>query len=379
MLIEKMDPKLDVKECSGFKAEHPMFQYQSSEIDLSFRERLRKAKKIIVIGMGGSTLPLGVFRSALGLEAVMELWSDLEFSAQLLELDIESTVFCLVSKSGTTLEVQATAASLLSKVPSDRFVVVSDEASPLEIWAKEKNIPFCKIPKEIGGRFTNFTDFHRVLMEALGFSFVNWLSLARSKIETLKKDSSGLERMFQQIFGADKSHLILWSYGRKSLGLAKWMQQVLAESLGKLDSKQNRKGIFPIVLEGPQDQHSVLQYLTDGPQDHVLWFLESHSESDETLAAADAFPMVAGQSLAKISAILAESTYRTFQERLSKPETSQRLLRWKLGSSIEAYIEAIVTMQAFIEYAATRLGVNAYDQPGVERGKQIAKDLLKSS
>lgn len=378
MLIEKMDPKLDLKECSDFKAEHPMFQYQSSEADLGFRDRFRAIKKIVVIGMGGSTLPLGVFRSALVLEEMIELWSDLEFSAQLSELEIESTVFCLVSKSGTTLEVQATAASLLSKVPSDRFVVVSDEASPLEIWAKEKNIPFCKIPKEMGGRFTNFTDFHRVLMEALGFSFIEWLRLARSKIEELKKDPSRLERMFQQIFGADKSNLILWSYGRKSLGLAKWMQQVLAESLGKLDSRRHRKGIFPIVLEGPQDQHSVLQYLTDGPQDHVLWFLESHPESDEVLAAADAFPMVAGQSLSKISAILAESTYRTFQERLSKPETAQRLLRWKLGSSIENYVEAIVTMQAFIEYAATRLGVNAYDQPGVERGKQIAKDLLKS-
>lgn len=378
MLIENMDPKLEVKEWADFKAEHPMFQYQSSEADLSFRDRFRAIKKIVVIGMGGSTLPLGVFRSALVLEGMIELWSDLEFSAQLSSLEIESTVFCLVSKSGTTLEVQATAASLLSKVPSDRFVVVSDEASPLEIWAKEKNIPFCKIPKEMGGRFTNFTDFHRVLMEALGFSFIEWLRLARSKIEELKKDPSRLERMFQQIFGADKSNLILWSYGRKSLGLAKWMQQVLAESLGKLDSKRHRKGIFPIVLEGPQDQHSVLQYLTDGPQDHVLWFLESHPESDEVLAAADAFPMVAGQSLSKISAILAESTYRTFQERLSKPETAQRLLRWKLGSSIENYVEAIVTMQAFIEYAATRLGVNAYDQPGVERGKQIAKDLLKS-
>ncbi len=369
---------MEVKDWSDFKAEHLMFQLKSGDVEPEFRDRFKNKKKIIVIGMGGSVLPLGVFRSALGLEKTIELWSDLEFLVPSTKSEIENSVFCLVSKSGATLEVQAITAALLPRVPLDQFVVVSDEGTPLEVWARENQIPFCKIPKEMGGRFTNFTDFHRVLLESLGHPFEDWLETARRRVLALRKDPRPLEILFRQVFGSQKNHLILWAYGRRASGLAKWMQQALAESLGKINAEGQRKGVFPIVLEGPQDQHSVLQYLMDGPQDHVLWFIEAQNESKERLSGHSFFSLVEGQTLSRISGILSESTYKTFQERLSNPQTKQNLLRWKLSSSINDFIEAIVIIQAFVEYSGKCLGVNPYDQPGVERGKQIARDLLRT-
>jgi glucose-6-phosphate isomerase len=54
-------------------------------------------------------------------------------------------------------------------------------------------------------------------------------------------------------------------------------------------------------------------------------------------------------------------------------------VRIESDGSLKDAVTLIVMVQAFIEYAGSRLGINAFDQPGVERGKQIARELSQKN
>lgn len=380
MLKEILLPEPDLlSNEQNFKARHPMFEYRYDPAPEGFRKKLEASDAVVVVGMGGSVLPLRVFVEFYRLQRkiyFMESPDPESWSSDIFKL--EKPLFCLVSKSGKTLELTSIASFLLEKYELQNFAVVSDPGSPLAIWAQNKELPYCPIPKEIGGRFTNFTPFHCSLLEWAKVSFDKLLKMAAAERDFLLENPSVLHSIFSQIYLRPATSLILWAYGERSYGLALWMQQALAESLGKKSKDGKACGILPVVLRGPQDQHSVLQLLMDGPQDKCLWFLESWWPSIHKLKAEAPFEMLQGQDLSRIMEILAESTFESFRERLNEPQTFQALLRWKLGDSEEALVQAIVRTQALVEYAGHQLRIDPYDQPGVERGKEIARKLLKT-
>ncbi|PIR21953.1 MAG: hypothetical protein COV44_10195 [Deltaproteobacteria bacterium CG11_big_fil_rev_8_21_14_0_20_45_16] len=355
-----------------FLAKHPMFRYEASEsVDEAFRDRVVQGKKFVVVGQGGSVLPLKVFVDAFGLWDEILIWNTMDqvFAEHLLKYWRDSD-FILVSKSGETLELQATLRWFMAKgIHKDKILVVTDrEKGPLRNWAGENSVPSCSIPSEIGGRFTNFILFHELLLKRFGVDLNVVRMAAKENIEGLKANPKILEMYFQMLMANPQSQgLILWAYGERLLGLAQWIQQVLAESLGKINKFDLRVGKLPTVLIGPQDQHSVLQFLHQGPNNHLLWFFDWMSD-------------VAPSGLAKVMSVLSESCYQSFHEKLEQKGSQQDLIRWRLTSDLNKDLgEAISFVQAFVEYAGGRLGINAFDQPGVERGKKIALDLMAHS
>jgi glucose-6-phosphate isomerase len=360
----KILPQLSLSTNSvKFNASHPMFRYEVPAAEPAVIEKIKKASTIVVVGMGGSILPLKAFVDAFQLQRrifLLDTVDPLRF-AEIRRLP--QPLFCVASKSGETLEIKALLSMLLDAGFGDRILMVTDpEKGFLRQIVNEKKLPSLPIPADLGGRFTNFSVFHRALLEAQGVDFNSMLEHANKTVNKLKADPFILENLYQQLFEPNRNALILWAYGDRVHGLACWIQQVIAESLGKRAKDGTRKGILPVVLKGPQDQHSVLQLLADGPQDKALWFFSFQEKSSSVLSEA--------------LNILLESTFKTFEERLSSPETAQPISRFDLAST-ESFVEAIVTIQAFVEYAGGRLQVNAFDQPGVERGKEIAKELEK--
>ncbi|MBN8555896.1 MAG: hypothetical protein J0L93_10665 [Deltaproteobacteria bacterium] len=347
----------------SFNAAHPMFRYEVSAVDSQIIERMKQAGVIVVVGMGGSVLPLKAFIDFFQLQSKIFLLDTVDPDRFAVIKTLPNPLFCIVSKSGETLEIKALLEQIIAAGFSKNILTVTDAQKGFlrEFTAKE-NLLSLPIPQDIGGRFTNFTIFHRALLESQGIAFEHMLKHAKKVVENFKKDASLLEKLYQQLFTSDRRNLILWAYGDRTFGLAAWMQQVIGESLGKKTKAGVRKGILPVVLKGPQDQHSVLQLLSDGPQDKVLWFFSAfHGEG------------VLNEALQ----ILLESTFKTFEERLANPETFQPIARFDLSTNTEFFVEMIVTIQAFTEYSADRLEINAFDQPGVERGKEIARELLK--
>lgn len=351
----------------AFKAQHPMFLYQTPEIPESVKTLLSSAKEIVIVGLGGSILPLK------SLFSFHPRYADLKFldtvdsqSVGRVFNELTKPLFCVVSKSGETLEIQQLLKLIMKEFPQAPLLVVTDRVKGrLRSFAKENSWCSLEIPEAIGGRFTHFSAFHRALAESWGVDFQALQLRARQQIQKLQANPDPLAKCFSILFSEGVSAHVLWAYGSARKAIAQWMQQALGESLGKINHRGLRCGKFPIVLEGPQDQHSILQLLMDGPQTNALWFLSpparkgsSHSDLEKSLW------------------VLAESTFKSFEERLAHSDTAQSLLRSSLNS-IEEAVDLIVFVQAFVEYAGERLELNAFDQPGVERGKQIARQLIQ--
>jgi len=364
------EDKLSVSE---FSAKHPMFAYDSSEgVDESFRDRLTQGKKFVVVGQGGSVLPLKVFVDAFGLWDQVLIWNTMdEAFAKYLFKTWKAADFILVSKSGETLELQSTLNWLMERgITQEKFLVVTDKAKGhLRQWSTEESVPTCSIPSEIGGRFTNFILFHELLLKRFGIDLNIAKAAAMENIERLKSNPKILEMYFQMLMANPKNQSsVLWAYGERILGLAQWIQQALAESLGKINKSGVGVGKLPTVLLGPQDQHSVLQYLREGPANNLLWFFDWR-------------PDPAASALSKVMSVLSDSCYRSFHENLEDKNAHRDLIRWRLGADdlTKDLGEAISFVQAFVEYAGDRMGINAFDQPGVERGKKIASELMQKN
>ncbi len=363
---------------SKLRAEHPMFRYSVPAVEPLIRDKIAQAKNIIVIGIGGSSIPLEVFLDACDLRQSIHIADTVDARRWEKLKTLENPLFFAVSKSGETLEIKALISEVLASGLKDKLIAVTDPSKgTLRDWVKRENILSLEIPSDIGGRFTHFTPFHRALLESKGINFDSLLTLARQKIESLQKNPEILETLFQMLFGTKKDNLILWSYGDRFLGLARWIQQAIAESLGKLTKAGVRLGMMPIVLQGPQDQHSVLQLLMEGPQRNAFWFFtpsERPTSFTRTLEAP--FDSLSRIGLPDVQRILFDSTIKSFEERLNLPETYQPMAQWQLSPQLEDIVTTLVTVQALIEYAGDRLTINPFDQPGVERGKQIARELL---
>ena len=68
-------------------------------------------------------------------------------------------------------------------------------------------------------------------------------------------------------------NLIFLNYEPKLEKFLFWIQQLIAESLGK-----NGKGFLPLVSNVPKDHHSLLQLYLDGPKDKLFWIFSSGND-----------------------------------------------------------------------------------------------------
>jgi len=356
-----------------------MFQYQVESVPAEVAQLMKRYEHFVIVGLGGSVLPLKVFVKALGLEKRISFLDSLE-PGQLEEcLRIPSVLFCVVSKSGETIEIHALLQELLAAHRQKDLLIVTDaQSGRLRALAKENGWASLTIPREIGGRFTHFTVLHRALLERLGLSFDAVLSAAAEEREALKKNPLILEQLYQTLFFPGKTKVVLWCYGERWLGLADWLQQALAESLGKMTKEGKRVGSFPIVLKGPQDQHSVLQLLMEGPQDFCIWFFDEEVEAVNLNRRESPFPDLASLSLDRLRSLFCEAIFESFRERQTDPSTATALMLIRSRLDLKDVGQLIARFQALIEYAGDRLGINAFDQPGVERGKQLMRQKLKS-
>lgn len=361
----------------AFNAVHPMFHHEVAAVPSAVRDYLKNYRQFVVVGMGGSVLPLKAMVDAMDAAQQIHFLDSLDRRRLERFLNQEHLLFCIASKSGDTLEIRSLMREIIAaKREGDTLIVTDRTKGFLRPWAESHRRPSLEIPSEIGGRFTNFTIFHRALLERVGVDFDQIWKAAQKRVADLKKDPSLLEQLFQICFQDEKkiSNLGIWAYGSRFIGLVEWCQQIIAESLGKAG-----RGIMPILLKGPQDQHSVLQLLREGPARQAYWFLRSAPRRRGPQVVVPGFEDLSNHSLETIEDILAESTFESFKERLSLPQLRQPLVDFQFQEGGADVGDFIGLMQAFIEYAGERMKINAFDQPGVERGKEIARELLKKS
>ncbi|GAB1471212.1 bifunctional transaldolase/phosoglucose isomerase [Chloroflexota bacterium] len=310
---------------------------------LAFAKQIHDEKidRVLVIGMGGSSLTAEVLSSLLahfGVEAKLSLAildsTDPQQVAKTFELyPPEKSLYVLASKSGGTAELLANFDYIweLSGKDGSRFVVTTDAGTSLQKLAEERG--FRKVfnaDPNVGGRFSALTDFGLVPAALLGMDLNALLKSAdrmRSQsladVPTARNPGVALGALLAESALGGRDKLTVLADAPVS-ALAGWVEQVIAESSGK-----HGKGILPVVLEplGKPNEYG---------NDRLFVYLKSNGELEAGIAELKkaGFPVVE---------FPIESPY----------DAGAEFFRWEVAISTACHI----------------LGINAFDQPDVQDSK----------
>jgi glucose-6-phosphate isomerase len=165
--------------------------------------------------------------------------------------------------------------------------------------------------------------------------------------------------------------VILFNYVPELNDFLFWLQQLLAESLGK-----KKKGFVPVVSNAPKDHHSLLQLYLDGPKDKIFYVFSSKSKKNLKLNC-DAFGKEMNYLNKKSYQDVKVSQKNAFMEILKKNGTPFREIVIKkfdentLGKLFLLFIFETIALGKMMK-------INPFDQPAVEKVKILTKKFLIS-
>jgi transaldolase / glucose-6-phosphate isomerase len=234
---------------------------------LEYVERVREdgLANVVVCGMGGSSLAPEVIRRTFESDRVHVLDTTHPRAIRSLEdsLDLESTLFVVSSKSGTTLETLSHLEYFWAKTKDGgRFTAVTDPGSELERVARERGFRAVWAGEPtIGGRYSALSVFGLVPAVLAGVDLERLLerTLEMADACRLEEGNPGLE--LGERLGRG------WQEGQDKLntpnpgGFGLWLEQLVAESTGK-----QGKGVIPVPgerVDGPDVQHEDVR--VEGP------------------------------------------------------------------------------------------------------------------
>ena len=158
-------------------------------------------------------------------------------------------------------------------------------------------------------------------------------------------------------------------YGDRLLSMARWEQQLLAESLGKTEGNNP----IPVAAIGTQDQHSLLQQWMAGPRKSWHLFLREVEKPrlEVPKSVSDQFAYISGKSFGQLLDACYEGTSQalTSAKRPIVTLSLQRLDEYHLGQLFFLFMAEVV-------YLGKLYRIDIYGQPAVEIGKQITKGIL---
>ena len=221
-------------------------------------EREGGLERVVVLGMGGSSLAPEVFGRVLGDEGCLVVQDTTQpdaIAALADSLDVERTLFVVSSKSGSTIETRTLFEYFWRRAGTDardagrRFVVVTDPGSQLEDLAAGRRVHrIFRAPEDVGGRYSALTAFGMVPAALAGVDIRELVARARRAADDLVDAGRAGDHL---VLGALLGELAI--AGRDKLTLATsaelrsfpdWLEQLVAESTGKLG-----RGIVPVVGE----------------------------------------------------------------------------------------------------------------------------------
>ncbi len=295
---------------------------------------------------------------------------------------LSATLTVVVSKSGGTREtvngLQAASAAYARQgvVLAPHAVAITAEGSALDRQAMDENwLLRLPLPDWVGGR-TSETSAVGLLPLALAGGDMDAFLDGACRMDALTRapaeqnPAARLAMAWHALTGGGPGRAMVVLPYRDRLGLlARYLQQLVMESLGKerdLQGREVHQGLTVYGNKGTSDQHAFVQQLREGPNDFFATFIHVLEEPDGCMAPPPE-QRAAGDDL--LAFML--GTRHALQEagRPALMLTLQRLDACSLGGLI-ALFERTVGLYASL------IGVNAYHQPGVEAGKQAAGSVL---
>jgi glucose-6-phosphate isomerase len=307
-------------------------------------------------------------------------------------LDLKSTRFVVISKSGGTPEtlVQALAAldavreaGLEDRIP-ELFLAVTEPKTPgvkngLRALCEQFAIPVLDHDPSIGGRFSGLTNVGLLPALARGLDAVAIREGAAAVVQSMldaERPSDFAPAIGAAIaIGLAKERGIranvMLPYSDRLSRFAAWYVQLWGESLGK-----QGEGTTPVAALGPVDQHSQLQLYLDGAPQHFITVVREDCANRGPRIAADLAKLANADYLAGHAAgDLVAAQQRAIPEALIEAGRPVRTI--DIGTLDERALGALM-MHFMLEtiLAAHLLGVDPFDQPAVESGKILTRRYL---
>lgn len=353
-------------------------------------EETRGVDKVIVCGIGGSSLGTQViydtFRASSAanvffLEAVDRYRWDL---LRDLGGDWRDRHMVIVSKSGGTLEtlswIEKLASVDKSWINSERCTVIASPGEgALQNWARRYGVPCLWLPEDVGGRFSVLSPVGMFPAGLMGLGRLEFREGARWALGHADL-VAGLAAAIIQGWERKEWVTQLWTYSEALRIFGQWWMQLWSESLAK---KLDRFGqpaprvSTPVSCLGPRDQHSLLQQLMEGyPDKQVIMTRVREVESAGEVFTAREFPeMPFHEKKVSLGGILGAEA-QAFEQALDDANIPYCVI--ELNSLNEQSLGATFMLwQMTIALLGEYLGINAFDQPGVELGKRHAEKILR--
>ena len=400
--LEGLGPRLS-EAAEGLLGDSPGFmrlpktaEYAEASARAAEKIRTSGATDFIHVGIGGSALGPMALHKALNHPYYNALSGDtrrgprLHFaentdpatlSAILDVADPDGTWVNVVTKSGSTAETMANflvirgvlVGSLGDFGFQERTIATTDPNKGfLKQMADREDLHVLPIPPDVGGRFSVLTPVGLLPAAVTGLDVDALLAGAARCVDEVNE--RGAEH--PAVVGAAMHYLmdtvrgrnvrVMMSYADALERLAAWFVQLWAESLGK-----DGKGSTPHGAVGTTDQHSQVQLYMQGPQDKVIEIVEVEDhprdlQIPEAYEDLEGVGYLGGHTLAELLNVECDATRRALTE-AGRPNCTIKL--GELNEANLGYLFQALEVQTAI--AGALYGVNAFDQPGVEAGKQI--------
>ncbi len=356
--------------------------------------KINKFDVLVVVGVGGSLLGTRALQEVFihnpNMKKKIEviyMGDNLDATYQKKCLDYlkdKKYAVNIISKSGKTLEPALAFRALWKDLESKFgknlkehiFVTTDPHDGFLAPLAKDYNLPSYTIPENIGGRYSVFTPVGLLPLSAMGLDIDRLLEGARKTRLILEKKEfinnpalqyscyrhyayQNLKKI--EIFGVYQSNLYF---------LGRWWQQLFGESEGK-----GGKGVFPTVLQFTNDLHSMGQWIQEAERsifETIIDIKQMNGPSIEKIENDfDDLNKFAGKTIHEINRIAIQASLQAHASggvpclRIEVPKIEEG----SFGSLLYFFMYSCAL-------SAKMLGVNPFDQPGVETYKKNMQKLL---
>jgi glucose-6-phosphate isomerase len=335
----------------------PTIMRQHADDIRGFADEVRRLQHthVVLLGMGGSSLSSEVFNTTFGSRMgypdllVLDSTEPAAVKRVLDRINVPKTLFVVSTKSGTTVETLSFYSFFRQQVETSKparpglsFAAITDPGTPLEKLAADDAFRRTFLnPPSIGGRYSALSFFGLVPGALLGVDVRKLLERAQAMVEACGHEvpvqSNPAVKLGAALAGFARSgrDKVTFVFSEKLRSLGAWIEQLLAESLGK-----NGTGLVPVDGE-PLSAPDV--YGDD--RVFVAILLQTDRSQDAALAK------------------LADAGHPVIRLLLKDPfDVGGEFFRWELATSA----------------AGTLFEVNPFDEPDVAAAKQNTATILST-
>lgn len=311
-------------------------------------------------------------------------------------IDLEKTVFNVITKSGSTSEtmsqyliVMDMLTKKLGKKAAEHIIATTSETKGNLIkLSKQYGFETFYIPEGVGGRFSELSPVGLLPAAVVGIDISALLRGAREMDEKCKSDDMYKNpalacAVLQHISVLQGKNIgVMMPYSDALKYVADWYSQLWAESLGKevdRNGKVVNAGQTPVKALGVTDQHSQVQLYNEGPFDKVITFLEVQNQRTtcQIPQGCEEYPNVNFLCGHTLDELLAKELFATRYNLAKRGRVNYTV---SMDCINEQNVGALLYMfQLQTAYAGELLNIDAYNQPGVEGGKNATYALFGRS